>query len=319
MKKIRWGVAGPGVIAQKFAEAIAGVDCAELYAVASRSGERAEAFAEKYGAKKAYSSYSEMAEDENVDVVYISTAHPFHRPVAEIFIKAGKHILCEKPLCVCEEDGRALTALAEEKGVFLMEAMWTSFLPAVKALKEEIRAGVIGKPMGMTADFCYSIEREEDPKLFEKELAGGSLLDVGVYCVHFALDIFGEPTEINAAANVCSGVDLHTQMTFKYGDGEIAALSSAIKLEKPYDAYIYGTKGRIYVPSFYKAAGYTVTLADGSVTEREYPYGDNGFEFEIEEVCRCIEEGRLQSATVSHADSLCALRRMDRVKELIGI
>ncbi|MBQ4116791.1 MAG: Gfo/Idh/MocA family oxidoreductase [Clostridia bacterium] len=319
MTKIRWGIVGPGIIAQKFIEAVKRVDSAELVGVASRSVERAAAFAEKYGIPRAYSSYEEMAAAPEIDVVYISTAHPFHAPCAELFIKAKKHILCEKPLCVDSESAERLKVLAKDNGVFLMEGMWTAFLPAVIALQEEIKKGVIGEVKGLSADFCYSIEKEEDPKLFEKGLAGGSLLDVGVYCLHFASLILGQPECISAFSDIQNGVDYHTQMVLKYKNEAIATLSSAIKLEKPYDAHIYGTKGSIYVPNFYKADKYTVIYQEGETEEKQYPYGDNGFEFEIEEVCRCIKSGLLESPTVPLDSTINTLKQMDAVRQTIGL
>ena len=141
MKKIKWGIAGPGIIAQKFVDAIERVESAELVGVASKSAERAVSFAEKYGIPKAYSCYEDMASDPEIDVVYISTAHPFHAPTAEIFINAKKNILCEKPMCVDSESAERLKCLAKANGVFLMEAMWTACLPAVIALQEYTKNG----------------------------------------------------------------------------------------------------------------------------------------------------------------------------------
>ena len=319
MKKIRWGIAGPGIIAHKFAEAVKKVEESELVGVASRSAERADAFSKEFDIPNVYSSYEEMAADSNIDVVYVSTAHPFHLSCSEVFLKAKKHVLCEKPMCVDAQSARQLAACAEQNGVFLMEAMWTAFLPAVMEIKRAIEDGVIGTPMGMNADFCYSIEREEDPKLFENSLAGGSLLDVGVYCLYFANLIFGKPTEIMAMSDIKNGVDHHTQMLLKYDNGGIAALSSAIKLEKPYDARIYGTGGEIYVPNFYKADSFTVKKNGGEKKVITYPYGDNGFEFEIREVCRCVAEQKRESDVLPLAKSIEVLEQMDGIRKCVGL
>lgn len=319
MKKIKWGIAGPGIIAQKFADAVGRLECCEITAVASKNPDRALKFAKDFGIPKAYSCYEEMAEDKEVDAVYISTAHPFHHTAAEVFIREGKHILCEKPLCVDFNTAEKLTALARENNVFLMEAMWSAFLPAITSITDDIKNGIIGVPMGMKADFCYSIDLEEDPKLFESKLYGGSLLDVGVYCIYLARRIFGEPEEVTAFSNIQNGVDLHTQMLLKFEKGAIASLSSAIKLEKPYDAYIYGENGCIYVPNFYKADRYTVTYSDGKVEEKVFDSFENGFEWEITECCKCISEGWLESNIHRQADSLAVLKIMDKVRELIGL
>ena len=319
MKKLRWGIAGPGIIARKFAEAVKNTECAALVAVASGTAGKAAAFAAEFEIEKYYDSYEDMAADKDIDAVYVSTAHPFHRPCAEVFIRGGKHILCEKPMCVNAEDAKKLKALADENGVFLMEAMWSAFLPAVRGALEAVRRGDIGEPMGMSADFCYSIETEEDPKLFEEGLCGGSLLDVGVYCLWLSYTLFGKPESVSAFSNVCNGVDLHTQAILEYKGGKIATVSSAIKLEKPFDAYIYGEKGRIYLPFFYKADSYKICLNDGSVEERKHPYGDNGFEFEIKEACRCINEGLTESGIHPLSDTVSVLEISDKIKKLIGL
>lgn len=319
MKKIRWGIAGPGVIAHKFAEAIKNVSEAELAAVASRSLNRAEQFASEFNIPNAFSSYEEMAASPLVDAVYISTAHPFHKSCAEIFLNAKKHVLCEKPLCVNAQQAKELKICAEKNGVFLMEAMWTRFLPAIKEAKAIISHGEIGDPMGMSADFCYAINYDEDPKVFENELAGGSLLDVGVYALHLAAIMLGsEPESITACANTVNGVDRHTQMLLKYKGGAIASLSSAITLEKPADAYIYGTKGSVYIPEFYQADKLIIRIG-GEEKTLSLPYDGNGFEDEIREVCSCINAGKPESETLPLAESIKIVEQMDTIRKQIGI
>ena len=320
MRKIRWGIAGPGIIAKKFAEAINNVSDAELVAVASRSYDRAETFAKEFNIDTVFSSYKEMAESDLIDVVYVSTIHPYHESVAEIFLNAKKHVLCEKPMCVNAFQAKRLVECAKNNGVFLMEAMWSRFLPAVIAAEKSVGNGEIGDVMGVSADFCYSIETEEDPKLFENTLAGGSLLDVGVYALHIA-DMFvkAKLEQIKSVSNIQDGVDYHTQMHLKYDNGSIADLSSAIKLEKPFSCYIYGTKGHIYLPDFYKADRFTVVLNGGEKREEIHPYGDNGFEFEIEEVCRCIIDNKTQSEILPLSKTIEIIEQMDEIRKQIGL
>lgn len=318
MKKIRWGIAGPGVIAHKFAEAVKNVECAELVAVASRSLERASTFAEEFDIPKVFGSYENMAEFDGVDAVYVSTAHPFHKSTAEVFLKAKKHVLCEKPLCVNEKQARELKNCAKENDVFLMEAMWTRFLPAIEEAKKIVLSGEIGEVMEVTADFCYAIEYDEDPKVFENNMAGGSLLDVGVYALHFADVIFDdEPECIKTSANVINGADVHARMVIEYGNGKMATLSSAIALEKPADAQIFGTKGRIYIPDFYQAERLVVTK-DGQ-KEILLPYEGNGFEGEILEVCRCIEANKRESDILPLGKSIKILEQMDEIRKQINV
>ncbi len=319
MRKIRWGIAGPGNIANKFAKAVKQVPCAELAAVASRDKVRAEAFAQTYSIPHVFGSYEQMAESDLVDAVYIATPHPFHKPCAEIFLKAGKHVLCEKPLCVNARQAQELKDCAQTHGVFLMEAMWTRFLPAIQKAKELITRGDIGDILGLEADFCYNLPEEEEPKIYQPHMAGGSLLDVGVYGLHFAAMFLGrDPEIISALAHTQGGVDIHTQVLLKYKGGAIASVSSAIGLEKPETAYIYGTKGRILFPRFYGAQALLVTMGN-STTEFKVPSMGDGFEEEIVEVCRCIEQGKVQSDVLPLDETIAMLKQMDAIRKQIGV
>ena len=319
MKKIRWGIVGPGCIANKFAVAVKNVECAELVAVASRSEENAKTFADKYDIKNVFVGYEEMAESDAVDAVYVATPHPFHLPCAELFLKAGKHVLCEKPLCVNASQAKQLMECAKKNNVFLMEAMWTRFLPAVSELQRVVKRGDIGDVQGVEADFCYSIEPEEDPKVFRNEMAGGSLLDVGVYCLHFvSLFLGSEPVTISALANTEKGVDVHTNVLLKYKNGAIARISSAIGVKKPETACIYGTKGQIDIPSFYGATEFFVSTDEDIKHVVKESIGD-GFEEEIIEACRCIQSGKTVSDILPPEESVKILEQMDEIRKQIGV
>ena len=319
MKKIRWGIAAPGAIANKFAKAVKNVEGAELVAVAARSGEKAKAFAEKYDIPNVFEGYEKMAEWEGVDAVYVATPHPFHKPVAEIYLNAKKHVLCEKPICVNVAQATALKECAAKNGVFLMEAMWTRFLPAIKEAQEIVENGEIGDVLGIEADFCYRIEPEEDSKVFKNEIAGGSLLDVGVYGLHFAAVFLGNsPESVVATANVQDGVDLHTVVALKYKDGAVANITSAINLHKPETAYIYGTKGHIYLPNFYGAQEIFVAVGGDARYIEKSSIGE-GFEEEIIEVCDCIRAGKLQSDILPLDESIAILKIMDESRKQIDV
>lgn len=319
MKKIRWGIVGPGNIANKFAVAIKNVEGAELTAVAARSLEKGSEFAAKYGIPKVFGGYDSMAASDEVDAVYIATPHPFHKPCAELFLKAGKHVLCEKPLCINEAQAHVLQKCARENGVFLMEAMWTRFLPAIKEACAIVASGAIGEVMGLTAVFCYACTPEEEPKIFQNDMAGGSLLDVGVYGLHFAALFLGtEPESIHANAWIQYDVDCHTKILLQYANGAIAEVSSAISLEKPKSAYIYGTKGRIYLPRFFGAKELFVTI-DGKEEHLVRPGIGEGFEEEIMEACNCIRAGKLESDVLPLSESISIIRQMDRVRRQIGV
>ena len=194
-KVVRWGIVGAGNIANKFAKAVKNLECAELSAVASQSEGKGKAFSQKYDIKNVFTSYEEMAKSELVDAVYIATPHPFHKPCAEIFLNAKKHVLCEKPVCVNAKEAVALKECAQRNGVFLMEAMWTRFLPAIKEAFKIANSGEIGQVRGVSADFCYSMTPSEEGKIFRNDMAGGSLLDVGVYELNFAAIFLGNNPE----------------------------------------------------------------------------------------------------------------------------
>ena len=318
-KTIRWGIAGPGVIANKFALALKNVDGAELVAVASKTDKKARDFANKYDIPMVFSSYEEMAASQDIDAVYISTIHTLHKPCAEIFLNAKKHVLCEKPVCVNSSQATELCECAKENGVFLMEAMWTRFLPAISEALKICKSGEIGQIRGVKADFCYFCSEEEDGKLYSNELAGGALLDVGVYGLNFASIFLGDnPVSIIAVSDIADGVDCHTNILMKYENGAIASLSSAINVPKPEDGYIYGTKGYIYLPSFYGAKELFVSVNNEKRHILKPSIGD-GFEEEIYEVCRCIREGKLQSDVMPMSESINILKQMDIIREKIGL
>ena len=319
MNKLRWGIVGPGNIARKFAAACKNIASCELYGVASRSYEKGRAFAETYGIPAVFGSYEEMAASPLIDCVYIATPHPFHKPCAEIFLRAGKHVLSEKPLCVNAAEARTLAALAKECGCFLMEAMWTRFLPAVNGAIEAAKSGEIGRIVGLSADFCYSSNPENDRAIFSRDMAGGGLLDVGVYGLHFAAMLFGtSPCAIQAAAALREGVDTHMQAILTYEGGEIASISSGTMVRKPEDAFIYGSNGYIRVPRFYGADSYTV-VAGGKERTVTLPFLGNGFEEEILEVVRCVGEGLLESDRHPLSTTIAVLEEMDEIRGKIGV
>ncbi|MBR5507753.1 MAG: Gfo/Idh/MocA family oxidoreductase [Clostridia bacterium] len=316
---MRWGIIGPGFIANKFAEAVSNVEDAELFGVASTNVLKAEEFAKKHNISKVFESYEDMAKSEKIDFVYISTIHPFHKPCAEIFIKNKKHILCEKPLCVNANEARELQVLAKENGVFLMEAMWTAFLPAIEYAKELVCSGEIGEVKSTRASFCYRMTPSEDPKLFDNSLAGGSLLDVGVYGLYFSsLFSDGKPECISSVSRIENGVDLQTEVTLKYPSGTLSSVSSAIDLEKEEDAVIYGTEGMITIPHFYSAD--RIYIKKGDVEKCvEKSYIGNGFEEEIIHFTECVNHNLTQSPIHPTEKSIEILEIMDDIRKNNGI
>lgn len=320
MKKLRWGIVGPGNIARKFAAAAKNLkDEVELVAVASRGLEKAAAFAAEFGIPHAFGSYEEMAASPLVDCVYIATLHPFHKPAAELFLNAKKHVLCEKPICVNAAEARALREVARKNGVFLMEAMWTTFLPSTRALLDFVKDGGIGDVLGLTADFCYAMTPAEDSRVFSNELGGGALLDVGVYTLHFAAMLLGFAIDsISAEARIVNNTDAHTQVSILYTTGAIASLSSATMVNKPADAVIYGSRGYIRIPNFYGASGFTV-VRGGTEEVHSHPFLGNGFEEEILETTRAVRDGKTESDTHPLDLSIAVLEQMDEIRYMIGL
>ena len=319
MKTIRWGIVGPGNIARKFARAVKNIPGAELAAVASRNEEKAKAFADAYGIPHAFEGYEAMAAFDGIDAVYIATPHPFHKPCAEMFINAGKHVLCEKPVCVNAAQAEQLQKCAEEKGVFLMEAVWTRFLPAILEAQRLVKEGRIGELRGLEADFCYGMSTKVDSYIYRNELAGGALLDVGIYGLTFAALFLGtDPVKITADADVWHDVDRQNCVVLKYENGALANITSAVNLFKPETAYLYGSKGYISIPTFYGAQELFVHV-DGETEHIAKPSLGEGFEEEILEACKCIREGKQQSDILPMAESIKLLRQMDAIRKQIGI
>ena len=301
MDTVRWGIIGTGKIANKFAQAVQNAEGGKLVAVASRTMESAKVFAEKYNIENAFEGYETLAAFADVDAVYIGLPHTYHPVYAKLFMEAGKHVLSEKPICINSRQLKALQEIQKEKNVYLMEALWTRFLPAILQLKKMLNEGIIGEVLEVTADFCYRQEDRLSGTVFKRSYAGGSLLDVGIYGLNFASVVLGDDVlSIQATGEV------------------IAHITSAITLNKPEDAYVYGTKGYIRVPHFYSASELEVTTAAGTQIYC-FPYKGNGFEEEIEECNRCILSGITQSSIMPLTQSAEILQLMDEARRQIGL
>jgi predicted dehydrogenase len=316
---IRWGIVGPGSIANRFANAVKNVAGAQVTAVASRSAERAKAFADRHSIPNAFGSYEEMAASTLVDAVYIATPHPYHKPCAELFLNAKKHVLCEKPVCVNAKEAIAITECAKQNNVFLMEAMWTRFLPAIEEAVAIAKSGEIGEIRGVRADFCFYSTPSPTSRLYAPELAGGAILDVGVYCLNFVAAFLGTDTkEITSLANVQNGADYQTDVLLKYHSGAVASISSAVNVSKPVEGYVYGTKGYIKVPHFFGAMELMVH-ANNEERRIQKPSVGDGFEEQIDEACRCIRSGKCQSDRMPMDESIRIMQQMDTVRQQIGL
>ena len=318
MEVVRWGILGTGFIANKFANAVKNADGAKLVAVASRNAASANTFADKHQIEYRFDSYEALAAFAEVDAVYIALPHTYHPIYAKLCMEAGKHVLSEKPICANSRQLEELMAIQKEKNVYLMEALWTRFLPAIQKVKQMADSGVIGDVLEVSADFCY-YQDDRTHHVYKPQYAGGSLLDVGIYGLNFASIILGDEVEnFQTATYQKDGVEERCHILLTYKNGAIARASAAISLAKPEDGYIYGTNGYIRIPHFYSASEFDVVTEEGT-THYSFPYTGKGFEEEIEACNRCILAGKTQREIMPLTQSAKILRLMDAIRERAGI
>lgn len=314
-KPISWGILGCGSIAGSFAKGLSVLPDAKLAAVGSRDAERAKAFAERYHAKKIHVGYEALVRDEEVDVIYVATPHNFHKEHAILCLSAGKAVLCEKPLAVNCGEAEEMIRTAAQCRRFFMEAMWTRFLPVMVRVREWLAQGLIGEVRMISADFGFRAGFDPRGRLFDLNLAGGSLLDVGVYTVALAYMVYGKkPSSMVSIAHIGqSGVDEQAAMIFGYDKGELAILSSAVRTNTPQEARIIGTEGSIHIPSFWRA---TSAMVAGKKKESfQLPFEGNGYNYEAMEVMRCLREGELESPIMPHSESLEIISTLDEIRK----
>lgn len=321
MEKVRWGIAGPGRIAHKFAVAIKNVECAELVAVASRFEEEASQFAKEFNVPNIFVGYEDMAAFDGVDAIYVSTPPHVHKDVAMIYLQAKKHVLCEKSISINAFQATELEDCASKNNVFLMEAMWMKFLPAIKEAKSIVDSGVLGEIQNVRADFSALIPGERNGRnVFMKEFGGGALLDLGIYAMNFAnLIMCDVPESISSEAKLWNGVDVNTGILMKYPSGAIASVECSLEVFKPRSAYVYGTKGYMHIPDFYGAQKLYLKIGDEDEKHISLPRQGGGFEEEICEASACIMSGKRQSDIHPMSDSIKVLKQMDAIRKQIGV
>ena len=318
--KIRWGILGLGKIARSFATDLALVSDAELVAVASRDAAKSDAFAADFNVPKAYNSYQEMLSDPQVEAVYIATPHTLHLEHSLLAIRAGKHVLCEKPMGINAQEVHELTAAAKEAGVFLMEALWSRFIPSLLEVSRIIKAKELGDLAYMKADFAFpGLDRDPKGRLLNSELAGGSLLDIGIYPVFLAYWLLGVPNSFLATAKFHeTGVEKQIGMLFEYPNA-MAFLYSGLTSLSEMRVELSCTRGNIYIqPRWHETDGFEVSVGGESHTVT-LPTLGKGYTHEIAEVQRCIRAGKLESSDWSHADSLALHSLLDAIRERCGI
>ncbi|MCA9836288.1 MAG: Gfo/Idh/MocA family oxidoreductase [Trueperaceae bacterium] len=322
MTIFRWGILGAGSIAHKFAKGLNDLPDTELYAVGSRSQAKADAFADVYQIPQRYDSYEALVADPKLDAIYVATPHTFHKEHSILAMSQGKAVLCEKPFALNAAEAAEMIAFSRNHKVFLMEAMWSRFLPHMQKVKELINEGAIGELRMLQADFGFRMpEVMPEHRLFNPHLGGGALLDVGIYPISLAYFLFGKPKQIKTVANLGStSVDEEAVMLFQHEGGQLSLLSTAIRLNTPHEALLVGTEGQIRIHSSWWAPT-TFTLEQKSkkaqLIEVDTPL--NGYNYEALEVARCVQEGRLESETMPLDETLDIMKTLDSIRKEWGL
>lgn len=318
---LRWGVLGLGGISRKFAADLrtAGL---ELNAVGSRSQATADAFGSDFGVARAHGSYTALVEDPDVDVVYVGTPHPFHAQHALLALRAGKHVLVEKPFTLNAAEARSVVAEADARGLVVLEAMWTRFLPHMVRLREIVGSGAIGEVRALTADHSQRLPSDPGHRLQDPALGGGALLDLGIYPVSFAWDLFGSPVSVTARSTPTpTGVDAQTSVVLTYAGGQQAVTHSALDVAGRNDAVVLGTEGRIEIdPTWYQATSFRLVAPDGRVVEAfDGSVPGRGMQFQALELERLVREGRSPADVLPPQETVGVMETLDEVRRQIGL
>jgi predicted dehydrogenase len=318
---VRWGIIGTGGIAATFAGDLALLPDAEIVAVGSRSQAGADAFADRFAIAHRHSSYEALARDPDVDAVYVATPHPMHRDNALLAIEAGKAVLVEKPFTINAAETRVLIDAAKAQGTFLMEAMWTRFLPHVVRIRELIAAGRLGELRSLTADHGQWFPSNPEFRLFAPELGGGALLDLGIYPLSFASMLFGRPTTVTAVSDkAMTGVDAQTAVVLQYDGGRQSVSFTTLETRTANRASINGREARIEIDGvFYSPTTFSIIDRDGATERVEIAHEGHGLRHQAAEVGRCLRAGLVESPVLPLAETLSIMETLDEVRRQIGL
>ncbi|WP_340006894.1 Gfo/Idh/MocA family oxidoreductase [Paenibacillus sp. FSL K6-0276] len=320
--KVKWGILSTGWIAHQFVTDLVHASNGVAYAVGSRSQESADKFARDHGVPHAYATYEELVNDPNVDAVYIGTPHPFHKENALLALRAGKAVLCEKPFTINSGELEEIVSYAREHKLFLMEAMWSRYIPAIVKVREWIEEGRIGDVRLVKADLGFRTDWNPEGRLLNPKLGGGALLDVGIYPVSFASMVFGpHPEAISSTVHIGeTGVDEHFSMLLSYGDGKTASLNGGIRLNMLEEAHVFGTEGRIIVEgTLVNPKSVSLYIGDEKVETFVDDRASIGYCFEAEEVGCCLQAGLTESSVMSLDESLAILNLLDQIRAQWGL
>jgi len=314
-KTYKWGILGVAKIAEKFVNGLKILPDAELFAIASRSYERAEEFRGRHGFAKAFGSYEEMLAEPELDIVYIATTNNLHFEHTMMCLEAGKAVLCEKPLASDSAQVEQMVKKAHEKNVFLMEAIMSRFLPSMIQFKEQVENGAIKKPLLLQCNFGYISPFDPYHRLYNPELGGGSIPDIGIYPIFTAMLLFGKPVSIKVmSVPAPTGTDWTTSVLLKHKNKEISMLTSSFEMILDNEARVYGEGGYLKLHSMFSKSN-KLTLHTNDGKDMDIPLNNigNGYNYEAEEVMNCLDKGLIESPSLSHSFSLDLMQVLDEV------
>ena len=314
----RWGIAATGGIAAGFADAMQLVDGGEVVAVASRSPERAREFADRFGIERAY-GYEDLAADPDVDIAYIGTPHPRHASDSLRYLEADKHVLCEKPFALNAPQAREVVRVARERGQFVMEAMWSRFLPAYVALRGILDSGRIGEPLMVEADFGWRSEVDPTHRHYDLALGGGGLLDLGIYPIQLCSFVLGAPDGVVAQGHVGeTGVDEQVAAVLHHAGGRLGVVKCALRIPMTCTARIAGSEGVVELPAFMHCPT-SLTVRTPAGEEHIDAAFEGGLRFQVDEVHRCLDAGLLESPVMPLDETIQIADVLDTIRAQIGV
>ena len=321
MSQFKWGIIGTGGIARAFANDIAFLSDHVVAAVGSRNLENAESFVKTIPGAKAHGSYDALINDADIDAIYVATPHPSHKENVIAALNAKKPVLCEKPFAVNATEAKEMVTAAKANNVTLMEAMWARFLPHYGKIREIVASGVLGQITTIHADHGQRLADQNIPRLVEPSLAGGALLDLGIYPISFAHMVLGIPQSITSTAALTDkGVDAQTSMILGYANGAQAILNTTMIAQTPCTAVIAGLNGYLEVNrTFYNPTSMRLTLFDGTITEYPSDYTGHGLREQAVEFARVVKSGAKESPILRWEDTIAIMEIMDTVRSQIGL
>jgi len=317
---VRWGICGPGGIASRFAEGMRLVDGGTVVAVASRSSERAREFAARFDIERHYGRYEDLAADADVDIAYIATPHSRHAADALLFLGAGKHVLCEKPFTLNAAQAREVVDAARDADRFVMEAMWSRFLPSYEVLRDVLAEGRIGEPLLVEADFGWRSPVDPADRHFDLAQGGGALLDLGIYPVQLCFLVLGAPDAVVARGHVgTTGVDEQLAAVLHHPGGRLGVVKTAIRTPLSCTARIAGTDGTIDLPAFMHCPDHIVVRNASGEERIDAPWEGEGLRFQVDEVHRCLATGLLESPRMPLDESVAIAETLDAIRAQVGV